>query len=307
MGLVGSARDASGNGNEHLTSLIASETSLALGTVQAEPIRLTGRTEPLSFQGRVIQSVDPSTLADVFAPPDNERDLALADLRSSALDELFQLAKEQGTPRQIEVIDRLAISREQAKGLDEALIERFSMIDGNDARNQLRAALTLFLMNLTPVATVKMSFGSDNHADPGLVRERNETVEAFRTLADFYTELAASPLADRVTVANLGVFGRTMNNGDTEGRDHNLNHHAMMISGANVEGGVFGTLTRTNRDFGATSIDSVTGAGGEGGDIPEEETLEAAAKTLATVVGVPDDTIQRRIVGGRVIRPALKG
>ena len=307
MGLVGSARNRDGNGTEHLPSLIASETAPLLGTVQPAPIRMTGGGEPLTYEGRVVQSVDPSTLADVFAPPEGQEALDLATLRAASLDRMYAIARDQGTPRHRDLIDRLATSREQALSLDEALIERFSLIDGNDARNELRAALTLFLMNVTPVVTLKMAFGGDNHNDAGFARERNETVASFGMLADFYAELAGTPLADRVVVANLGVFGRTLGSRNSAGRDHNLNHHAMMISGAGVGAGVYGGIAPVGRDFGATAIDAATGASVEKGDIPEDETLESAAKTLATVVGVPSDRLDLRIDGGRVIAPAVAG
>jgi hypothetical protein len=112
-------------------------------------------------------------------------------------------------------------------------------------------------------------------------------------------------LADQVTVTNLSVFGRTLGKKGTAGRDHNLNHHVMMISGPAVQPGVFGGIKESGNDFGATSIDSATGEGGNGGDIPEEETLEAAAKTLATVVGLAPDRVELRVAGGKVISAAV--
>ncbi len=305
MGLVGSAKNELGSGSEHLSSLIASETAPQLGTIQAEPMRLTGGGEELAFQGRVIQAIDPSTLADVFAAPEGDRDLALAQVRDAAIDDLWALARAEGTPAQRALVDRFARSREQAQQLDESLVERFSTIRGRSEEDTVRAALTLFLMNLTPVVTVKLKFGGDNHADVGLVRERDQHLSALEVLHTFFAELRGTPIEDQVVVANLDVFGRTLGRRGDEGRDHNLNHHVMMISGAGVGPGVYGGIAPSGNDFGATGLDAATGQSAEDGDVPPEETLEAVSKTLATVCGVAPEAVERRIDGGKVIAPAV--
>ncbi|MEN0065859.1 MAG: DUF1501 domain-containing protein [Myxococcota bacterium] len=305
MRLVGSAREADGGGTEYLPSVVASEMHQALRTIQAAPIRMAGDNEELGFEGRPVQRIRPSTLAEVFSVPDNDNAIALAEIRQRALDDINALAKERGTPSQRLLIDRFATSREQVKSLDETLLGRLALIDGDDARNQLQAAITLFLMNLTPVATVQLRFGGDNHNDNNLDDEREQHVETFELLRDFFLDLEQTPLRDKVTVANLDVFGRTLERNNNGGRDHNLNHHVMMISGAGVRGGLHGKVGPSGNDFGATAIDSQTGEGYDGADIPEEETLEAAAKTLATAVGIDAETVERRIDGGKVIVPAI--
>ena len=304
MGLVGSAKNAEGGGTEHMASLISSEMAGLLGTIQEEPVAL-GR-HSLSFRGAQLQAIAPSTLSEIFSLPEG-RNLELANIRKQAIDDLYALAKEGGSRKQLAFIDKYATSRLQVEQLDAALVERFSMISGNDALNQLRAALTLFMMRLTSVATVHIAFGSDNHFDAGLTRERDETVAALGVLRQFLGELENSPLRDQVVIANLNVFGRTLGKKGDAGRDHNLNHHAMMIMGSGIEAGVYGGLEPSGNDFGATDLDSATGAGVEGGDIPKNESLEATTKTLATVIGVPEESIDRRIEGGRVISAALKG
>lgn len=305
LGLVGSARSAQGTSPENVASLIASEVAPALGTTQPEPVRLGGDSERITFEGRLLQSIRPSTLADVLAAPD-EDSLDLVAIRQSGIDEMYALAKEHGTAAHRSFIDRFASSRQQIAELDRSLVALFDSISGNSALDQVRAALALFMMRLTPVCTVRMGFGGDNHDDGGLRRERDQTVDSLAVLGTFFDEVQGTPLADAVTVANLGVFGRTLTRAGADGRDHNLNHHVMMISGAGVAPGVFGGIAPSGNDLGATGLDSVTGAGvEEGGDIPKEESLEAAAKTLATVVGVPADRVESRIVGGAVIAPAV--
>lgn len=305
MRLVGSAKQADGSGSEFLPSLIASETSSLLGTVQREPIRMSGNNEELGFEGRPVARIRPSTLADVFEVPEGDEEIALASIRSTALDDINRLVKERGTPSQRRLLDQFASSREQVQALDETLLSRLSNITGDGPDQQLAAALTLFLMNLAPAVTVKVDFGGDNHGDGNLTDERDEHVESFALLRDFFDDLDASPLRDRVVVSNLDVFGRRLERNNGGGRDHNLNHHVMLISGAGVSPGIIGAVAPSGNDFGATAIDSVTGEGYEGADIPESETLEAASKTLATVCGVAPEAVERRIEGGKVLQSVV--
>lgn len=302
MGLMGAAKSETGTGSEHMASLVASENSELLGTLQREPVTLGG--ESVTFKGSVLQTLRPKTLSQIFSPLEGT-DLQLAQLRDTALDEIHADLHARGTSAQRAWLDRHASSREQVKMIDETLLERFAGITGNGQNDQLAAAIALFLMKITPVVTVDVAFGGDNHSDAGLNKEADQTVAALASLGTFFTELEAVGLADQVTVANLSVFGRTLGKKGTAGRDHNLNHHVMMISGPAVKAGVYGGIKPVGNDFGATSIDSTTGAGGGGGDIPEDETLESAAKTLATVVGVAPDRVDLRISGGKVITAAV--
>ena len=304
MGLVGSAKGETGTGSEHLASLIASETADGLGTLQREPVTLGG--ESVTFKGAVLQSLAPRTLSRIFEPADGDG-LALAQLRDTALDEIHEDLKNRGTAAQREWIDRYALSREQVKQIDESLLDRLAAITGNAQDDQLQAAIALFMMKISPVVTVDVRFGGDNHTDAGLTKEANETVAALASLNTFFAELDAVGLADKVTVANLNVFGRTLGKKGTAGRDHNLNHHAMMIIGPHVQAGVYGGVAPSGNDFGATSIQSDTGEGGDGGDIPQDETLQAAAKTLATVTGVTPERVELRVDGGKVISAAVAG
>lgn len=302
MALMGAAKGETGTGTEHLASLVASETADALGTLQREPVALGG--ENVTYKGSVLQTLRPRTLSQIFSPLEGTA-LQLAQLRDTALDEIHSDLRARGTTAQRSWLDRHAASREQVKQIDETLLERFASIEGNGQDDQLAAAIALFLMKIAPVVTVDVAFGGDNHTDAGLAKEADQTVAALASLGTFFAELDAVGLADQVTVTNLSVFGRTLGKKGTAGRDHNLNHHVMMISGPAVQPGVFGGIKESGNDFGATSIDSATGEGGNGGDIPEDETLEAAAKTLATVVGLAPDRVELRVAGGKVISAAV--
>lgn len=299
--LVGSARGATGSGSEQLASVLSSENSTALGTIQSEPISLRGNVK---FEGRVLQELRPQTLSSIFSIETGTA-LQLAQLREQTLDALHATLKARGTPAQKRWVDRFVISREQARSLDESLLSRFDAITGSGAQDQVSAAVALILMRVSPVVQIRIPFGGDNHQDTGLVREANETISGVARISQLFDSLRDAGIEDQVLFANLNVFGRTLGPRNNPGRDHNLNHHMMVISGAGVKPGVFGKIERVNRDFGAIDIDSVTGAGVESGDIPRDQSLEAVAKTLAVLSGVDRETTSVRIDGGKVIEAAV--
>lgn len=307
LALAGAAKAPSGNGSDQIGSVFSYELAEALGTLQNEPISLS-RAE-LSFSGRSLQSLRPRMLKQMFAPRDGVQ-LDLQAMRDATLDELHAQLQESGTHAQKTWLDRHALSREQVRGIDEALLQRFAEIDDDSARSQVRAAVTLILMKVSPVIAIEIPFGGDNHQDSGLIKERDETVAGVATWQLLLEELEAAGLQDSVTVANLNVFGRTLRNqGGNKGRDHNLNHHVMSICGKHVQGGVAGGIEPSGNDYGATSIDSATGEAvpENMGDIKHDLTLQSAAKTLGRVLGVPQDRLDQRISGGMPIQSLLAG
>ncbi len=302
LGLVGAAKSPGGNGSDQMGSVFGSELATTLGTLQQEPISLSN--SELSFQGRALQSLRPSMLKQMFAPLDGLQ-LDLQQLRDQTLDDLHATLEQTGTHAQKVWLDRHALSREQVREIDETLLDRFSALDNDSAQNQVKAAVTLILMKVSPVVNITIPFGGDNHKDAGLVKERDEAISGVATWQMLLEELETAGLQDSVTVANLNVFGRTLRQQDGDGRDHNLNHHVMSICGKHVRAGVVGGIEESGNDFGATGIDSVTGAAG--GDIPAEETLEAAAMTLGRVLGIPQDRLDERIAKGTPILAAIAG
>lgn len=301
LGLVGAAKSPGGNGSDQIASVFGSELQTAVGTLQQEPISLSA--SELSFQGRALQSLRPSMLKAMFAPLDGVQ-LDLQMLRDQTLDDMNAVLKESGTHAQKTWLDRHALSREQVRSIDDALLSRFADLADDSPQSQVKAAVTLLLMKVSPVVAITIPFGGDNHKDAGLVKERDETVTGVATWQLLLEELEAVGLGDSVTVANLNVFGRTLRNqGTGKGRDHNLNHHVMSICGKHVRGGVSGGIIESGNDYGASSIDSVTGA--KGGDIIPEQTLEAAAHTLGRALGIPQDRLDERIDVGTPILSAL--
>lgn len=302
LGLVGSAKSESGTGTEQIASVYSSENAQALQTIQVEPVALTNS---LTFQGRVLQSILPQTLSTMFRS-ETGKGLELEKIRQSTLDSLHAVLKDNGTPEQRRWVDRYATSHTQVQQLDERFLERFGSIDNDGPIGQVDAALTLIMMRVSPVIHINIPFGGDNHADQNLAIEHAETITALETMNHLFKEIDSLGLRDKVTVANLNVFGRTLAKKGTEGRDHNLNHHVMMICGPKVRPGVVGSIVPTGNDFGATAIDSATGKGIDSGDIPADETLEAAAKTLGTAIGMPADRLDLRISGGKVIKSVIQ-
>ena len=80
----------------------------------------------------------------------------------------------------------------------------------------------------------------------------------------------------------------------------------MTVFGRRVKPGVIGAPAPLGNDFGAMAINSQTGAGRDDGDISPEDTLQAAAATLAAAVGVSRERIGVRVNGGRVVEAAVR-
>ena len=103
----------------------------------------------------------------------------------------------------------------------------------------------------------------------------------------------------------MNVFGRTLVQNRSGGRDHLANHHVTVMIGKNIKPGVVGGLVPKGNDFTALAIDSRTGQGLAAADIPFEETLGAVGKTLGTALGVPAETLDANIAGGKVVASAI--
>ena len=308
MTLLGNVKPESGNGTDHLSALFGAQNQAALSTIQQEQVAL-GRAR-VSFQGRSIQSLQPTLLKTMLAPL-NPRQAQAQALRDSALDSIHGILNQSGTPAQRQWLERHALSRQQARGINENLLSRLEMIQDNGQDSQIQAAIVMFLMKVSPVVTIQVDFGQDNHADADLIKESTQTVAGVASLKKMFEDLQSAGLQDKVTFANFNVFGRTLRDQNNKGRDHNLNHHVMMITGKHINPGVIGSIERVGRDFGAMAIDSTTGAGvpkedAANADIQADASLESAAKTLARALAVPNVDVEQRINRGMAIAAALK-
>jgi hypothetical protein len=118
-------------------------------------------------------------------------------------------------------------------------------------------------------------------------------------------QLQAAGLQDRVTFMSLNVFGRTLGPGNTDGRQHNLNHQVSITIGKGFKGGVIGGVAPVQNDYGAVNVDPRTGAGSSGGSIAAIDTLAAFGMTMLASVGADPSAITSPQASGAVIEAAL--
>jgi hypothetical protein len=289
-----------------LPSILAKYLATCLGTIQAEPIAIGATTpaEGLSYEGAALPIIPAlalkSTLTAAPGPLTN-----LQPLRDQTLNQLYDLYKNGATPAQRTYIDSLVISQKQVRSINQGLLDALTSIKDNSAASQVLAAITLIQMKVTPVISIHIPFGGDNHRDIALATETTQTVSGVATIASLMQQLAAAGLADAVTFMSLNVFGRTIGPGNTDGRQHNENHQVSVTIGKPFRGGVIGGVAPIKKDYGATPVDSKTGAGGSGGDVPALDTLSSYGRTMLTAVGVDPAAVNSQITAGKVITAAL--
>jgi hypothetical protein len=308
--LFGASKNSAGNGQEQFPSMFAGALAEGLQTVQREPIVLSNIGSRVTFEGREQPVVRPSALSAMLSSTTNETLKELESLRELQLDEMYAELRAVGTPAQIEFLDRYANSRAQLRQVRErvgALLQG-ETVWADDPAGQISATLAMIQLGISPLIITRIPFGGDNHADPALTREAEETNSGVATIASLFSSLDAAGLKDKVTFANFNVFGRTLKvvrNGD--GRNHNQNHHTTLLIGPNIRGGVAGGIEPLGNDFAATALDSNTGAAGAAGsgDIKAEESLESVTLTLGKALGVSDEVMRKRIVGGKPINSVL--
>jgi hypothetical protein len=307
MALHGAAKSKSGNGQEMLPSLLASELAGSLGTIQEEPIPLG--SELITFEGRALDNIDPTGLKSLFDQPDDLL-TGLTSLRDRDIDAIYADLRVSGTRAQRQFLDRYALGREQVRKLGEDLATLLARLpidptDKDSPVDQVIAAVALIKLKVAPVVTIHLPFGGDNHNDSDLAAEALDTQTSIATLTTLWQELTTQGLQDQVTFASLNVFGRTLKRNSGGGRNHNQNHHVMTLFGKHVRGGVIGGVEAVADDFGAAAFSSQTGKPGDGGDIDPLSSLESAAKTLASALQVPDERVEARITGGKTVAAAI--
>jgi hypothetical protein len=291
---------------EMLPSLLAKQLAPCLNTIQTQPISVgaTSPAEGLSFNGAALPIIPAlalkATLANTPGALTN-----LQPLRDQTLNQLYDLYKNGASPAQRAYIDSLVQSQQEVRNINQSLLDSLTSIKDNSPASQILAAITLIQMNVTPVISVHIPFGGDNHRDVGLATETAQTVSGVATIASMMSQLAAMGLADKVTFMTLNVFGRTIGQGNTDGRQHNPNHQVSITIGKPFKGGVVGGVTPVGTDYGATSVDSKSGASASSGDIRASDTLPSFGRTMLAAMGVDSTTIGKAISSGQVITGAL--
>ena len=305
MQFHGAVKGPTGTGQEMFSSFIAQETATALGTLTNQPVNVGGNL--VTFESRPLGTLDPRELQSLFGagthPTQVPDPSQIVRLRDAMIDQIYRGVRDTGSHAQKAFLDRYALGRTQAARLGDSLGPLLADITSDGPLDEVRAAVALLQLNVTPVVVLQFRSGGDNHQDANLQNEVNQTLETMNGLRLLWDRLAQAGLQDRVTFANLDVFGRKLVRNSRGGRDHNRDHHMMLMFGPKIASGVVGGLEPTYnrngslRDFKAQAI----------GDIPFDQTLESAGKTLAKAVGVPDDRITTRIKGGDFVSSALVG
>ena len=142
-------------------------------------------------------------------------------------------------------------------------------------QGQALAAVALFKANVTPVVTMRIGFGGDNHTDANLQAEVDQHVTGVQGIEQVMAALRSNQLEDKVTFATMNVFGRNLNGiakvTSRAGRDHYGNHSVMVMIGKNVKPSVIGGAVPagSSGSLVASDINAATGASvASGGDIP---------------------------------------
>ena len=309
------------SGNEMIISSYAKHLATCFGTVQAAPIAIGARgnaSELVSFSGRTLPSISPTQLRQLLTG--SARDQAatalvnLRAMRDQALDQLNAMARTDGSNIQKQFLDKLATSQTQVRSLAQQLGTTLDAITSDDVNGQALAAAALFQANVTPVVTVRIAFGGDNHTDAALQAEADQHVSGVAGIQTMMNAMATAGLADKVTFATMNVFGRNLSGiqkvTDRGGRDHYGNHSVMVLIGKNVRPGVYGGVIPSGNSgaFAAGDIDSATGAQVTGGDITAARTHVSAARTLGAALGLPDAVVAgdyTASAGGKVIAAAV--
>ena len=288
---------------EMLPSILAKQLAPCLGTVQTEPLSV-GAGEILTFEGRGLPNLPPTGLRDVLTKPDGAL-LRLQDLRDQHLDRMHALLKQRGTAEQRDFLDRMALSRTQARSIGSDLLDNLSAITSDKGDGPLIAAATLIKMNVAPVVAIKIDFGGDNHSDEGLVREADQHETGVAAISKLQQTLQGLGIVDSTTFALFNVFGRTLKKLGQKGRDHWASHHATIMIGKAIRPGVVGGLEPKAGDYYCLPIDSATGKGAASGDIEFADTLAAMGKTVGAAVGLPAASLDAAIARGKIVRGAL--
>lgn len=287
---------------ETIPSIFAKRLGPCLGAVANTPVPVGDVT--MSYEGRTLPRLKPTTLKELLVADDSPL-LQLQSLRDQSMDKIRITMRDDLNTEQRAFVSNLAKAREDVRGMADGAMDLLADVGNDNPSSQIKAAVALIKLNLTPCVAISLPFGSDNHNDDGLQKEIDEHTAGIGYLTELFNLLEANGLEDRVTFASINVFGRTLMSNGTNGRNHHSKHHVTMITGKFVAAGVMGGVTREGDDFTAMPMDSVSGSATPDGDIPYEDGLPSMAKTLGAVLGLDEDVLDEEVLKGKVIRAAV--
>ncbi|HVZ86536.1 MAG TPA: hypothetical protein VHG72_06190 [Polyangia bacterium] len=315
-------------GGEMMVSAFAKHLSACFGTVQSAPIAVGAggnAGELVSFSGRTLPSITPSQLKTLLTGSKTDPLVGLQAQRDMDLDNLNTLIKNEYASGSVQAqfLDALSNSQGQVRSLASQLATTLGNITGNTVTDQLWAAGALIAAKVTPVVTVHIPMGGDNHSDNNLQAESDQHVSGVAAINKLTMNdttngvLASLGLLDQVTFAFWNVFGRNLAGiskltaSSQTGRDHWGNHNVTVLIGKNFKSAVVGgAVADSSNDggFAASDIDSASGNAKTGGDIPAAQTMVAAARTLGAGLGIPDSVQTADWIasaGGKTVNAAL--
>jgi hypothetical protein len=292
--------------DEMLPSFLSANLGPCLGTLQNQPITVGAATpsEALTFQGGALPIIPPLALRSTLLKPSTMLG-NLQAIRAQTLDAFNKSLYANGVSQaQAKFVQDMYTSEQSLTNVNQSLLSQLSSISDNTADSQVVAAVTLIQMGIAPVIAVHIPFGGDNHHDNGLTQfEGPQHLTGFDTLNTLIGMINTMsfpngmPLKDKVSIISLNVFGRTINQTNTQGRQHNPNHQVSFAIGAPFKGGLYGGITQASGDYGALPIVAATGASGAMGAtgkgiIDPIDTLTSFGMTVATAVGVPAAAVE---------------
>lgn len=302
-----------GRGNEQIQSAIMQEmltAGLNNDTLFNRPMMLRGAGS-FTYESTPLASYGPSDVKDLFIGSST----VTAELENmnkvynAAIDSIYKDIKSSGTSAQMNYLDAHAASRESAIRLGDELGDLLTDVTGNSSNDQLRAAVAMAKVNLSPVIVVEYTFSGDNHGDTNLTDDVDLTIEHMNGLETFWSLLKQQGLEDQVNYATWDVFGRTFGRNSSGGRDHHNSHCVNMMIGTQINAGVLGDIEAYDftgtRMFRAAAFNSTTGQTANP-DIAGTETLAAYARTLMAYMGISEDRIDYRLPVGKTITAAFK-
>ena len=302
---------------EMMVSAYSKHLAGCFGTIQQEPISVgagSNATELVSFAGRTLPSISPTTLKSLLTSSSTNPLQKLRTLRDASLNELVALARQDATGVQMQFLDEFANSQTQVRALSASLSSLLSGISSDDIKGQALAAAALIAANVTPVVAVRIPFGGDNHSDNNLTAEADQHKTGCAGIQAIMDALTAQSLTDKVTFASWNVFGRNLDGiskvTQKQGRDHYGNHSVGVMIGKNIAPGVTGGVVLQSGALVGSDIDSASGSAVAGSDIPGAQTHIAYARTLGVALGIPSDQVNNDLIGsagGKVVNSALNG
>ena len=286
--------------------------STGKNVLQPQPISVgaVSPIESLTFGGQALPTIPPLSLRSMLSPLTAQMYSGtnrLQAMRDDTLNKLYPYYKDSSSmsPAQKSFIDEMVLSQQQVRELDPNALQSLLQVKDNSVDGQIAAAIALIKMWITPVITMHIPFGGDNHADAGLANEASQTVTGMQGIVDLLAALQTNNLTDQVTFISLNTFGRTMKSStSSDGRSHNSGHQVSLMIGKGFRGGVIGGVgpsssdTSSNQvpnDYGCVAFDSTSGLPSASGDVTPNGSLMSWAKTVMVGLGASDSDADKTL------------